>query len=224
MPNIRKKPDVTRADWRTTRRQVCCHRILEENPDGTSERHEISFYIPLAATHHRRHLHGDDRQPSIWMDAVCRTYRRQVPLGASVDTGCLHDFCIARDVAGAGGRLSGRPIRPALGRGHRRGAVRYRGGDKLPRGLVCDAPFCPAARAGIGAGGVYGTCIGNAVKWFPGRRGLAAGLTAAGFGAGSALTVIPIAGMIKTAGYEQSFPSVWLAPGIVVVVLGFFLF
>src|SRR5690242_10238752 len=43
--------------------------------------------------------------------------------------------------------------------------------------------------AGIGAGAVYGTCIGNALKWFPDRRGLAAGITAAGFGAGSALTV-----------------------------------
>ncbi|HTD32977.1 MAG TPA: MFS transporter, partial [Candidatus Elarobacter sp.] len=31
--------------------------------------------------------------------------------------------------------------------------------------------------AGIGAGIVYGTCIGNALKWFAGRRGLAAGLT-----------------------------------------------
>src|SRR5450432_2844720 len=57
--------------------------------------------------------------------------------------------------------------------------------------------YFAAALGGIGAGGVYGTCIGNAVKWFPGRRGLASGLTAAGFGAGSALTVIPIAKMIK---------------------------
>jgi OFA family oxalate/formate antiporter-like MFS transporter len=32
---------------------------------------------------------------------------------------------------------------------------------------------------------VYGTCVGNA-KWFPGRRGLAAGITASGFGAGAA--------------------------------------
>jgi len=83
--------------------------------------------------------------------------------------------------------------------------------------------YLAAALAGIGAGGVYGTCIGNAVKWFPNRRGLAAGLTAAGFGAGSALTIIPIANMIKTAGYEQTFLVFGLLQGAVVVVLGFLL-
>src|ERR1700688_3475763 len=81
--------------------------------------------------------------------------------------------------------------------------------------------YFAAALGGIGAGGVYGTCIGNAVKWFPGRRGLAAGLTAAGFGAGSALTIIPIAAMIKTSGYEQTFLTFGLAQGLIVVVLGF---
>ena len=57
--------------------------------------------------------------------------------------------------------------------------------------------YIAAAIGGIGAGAVYGTCIGNALKWFPDRRGLAAGLTAAGFGAGSALTIIPIQEMIR---------------------------
>src|SRR3977135_3187333 len=56
--------------------------------------------------------------------------------------------------------------------------------------------YISAAIGGIGAGAVYGTCIGNALKWFPDKRGLAAGLTAAGFGAGSALTVAPIQNMI----------------------------
>jgi OFA family oxalate/formate antiporter-like MFS transporter len=81
--------------------------------------------------------------------------------------------------------------------------------------------YLAAAIGGVGAGAVYGTCIGNAVKWFPGRRGLAAGLTAAGFGAGSALTVAPIAKMIATSGYEQTFLVFGLIQGIVVVVLGF---
>lgn len=74
---------------------------------------------------------------------------------------------------------------------------------------------------GIGAGAVYGTCIGNAVKWFPGRRGLATGLTAAGFGMGSAATIIPIATMIKNSGYEQTFMTFGLFQGIVVVIVGF---
>jgi MFS transporter, OFA family, oxalate/formate antiporter len=80
--------------------------------------------------------------------------------------------------------------------------------------------YFAAALGGIGAGAVYGTCIGNAVKWFPVRRGLAAGLTAAGFGMGSALTIIPIARMIKSAGYEQTFLTFGLIQGIVVIIVG----
>ncbi|MGC2460270.1 MAG: oxalate/formate MFS antiporter [Steroidobacteraceae bacterium] len=81
--------------------------------------------------------------------------------------------------------------------------------------------YVAAAIGGVGAGAVYGTCIGNALKWFPDRRGLAAGLTAAGFGAGSALTIVPIANMIKSSGYEQTFLTFGLFQGITVVVLGF---
>src|SRR5690349_19417729 len=65
--------------------------------------------------------------------------------------------------------------------------------------------YVAAAISGVGAGAVYGTCVGNALKWFPDRRGLAAGLTAAGFGAGSALTILPISAMIKSSGYESAF-------------------
>lgn len=83
--------------------------------------------------------------------------------------------------------------------------------------------YVAAAVAGVGAGGVYGTCIGHAVKWFPGRRGLTAGLTAAGFGAGSALTIVPISNMIQSAGYEQTFLVFGVLQGAVVVVLGFLL-
>jgi OFA family oxalate/formate antiporter-like MFS transporter len=78
--------------------------------------------------------------------------------------------------------------------------------------------YAAAAISGIGAGAVYGTCVGNALKWFPDRRGFAAGLTAAGFGAGSALTVIPIAAMIRNSGYEHTFLTFGLGQGLIVVV------
>jgi OFA family oxalate/formate antiporter-like MFS transporter len=83
--------------------------------------------------------------------------------------------------------------------------------------------YAAAAIGGIGAGAVYGTCIGNALKWFADLRGLAAGLTAAGFGAGSALTIIPIQGMIKSSGYETAFLYFGIGQGIVVLVLSLFL-
>ena len=83
--------------------------------------------------------------------------------------------------------------------------------------------YVAAAIGGLGAGAVYGTCVGNALKWFPDRRGLAAGLTAAGFGAGSALTIIPISTMIKSSGYEQTFLYFGVGQGIIVVVLSLLL-
>jgi OFA family oxalate/formate antiporter-like MFS transporter len=78
--------------------------------------------------------------------------------------------------------------------------------------------------AGIGAGAVYGTCVGNALKWFPDKRGLAAGITAAGFGAGSALTVAPIQAMIANSGFQATFLWFGLGQGIVIAILAFFLF
>jgi len=79
--------------------------------------------------------------------------------------------------------------------------------------------YIAAAVSGIGAGAVYGTCVGNALKWFPDRRGLAAGLTAAGFGAGSALTVLPIQAIIKAMGYQTAFLYFGLGQGLVVMLV-----
>lgn len=83
--------------------------------------------------------------------------------------------------------------------------------------------YAAAVVSGIGAGCVYGTCVGNALKWFPDRRGLAAGLTAAGFGAGAAVTVIPIANMIGSAGYEKTFLTFGIIQGVAIFVLALFL-
>lgn len=79
--------------------------------------------------------------------------------------------------------------------------------------------YLGGAIGGIGAGIVYGTSIGNALKWFPDRRGLAAGLTSAAFGAGSALTVVPIAEMIEAQGYQAAFFWFGLGQGLVVLVM-----
>jgi OFA family oxalate/formate antiporter-like MFS transporter len=83
--------------------------------------------------------------------------------------------------------------------------------------------YVAGALGGIAAGAVYGTCMGNALKWFPDRAGLAAGLTAAGFGAGSALTVLPISSTITASGYEAAFWNFGIGQGLVVVLLSWFL-
>lgn len=76
---------------------------------------------------------------------------------------------------------------------------------------------------GIGAGAVYGGTVGNALKWFPDRRGLAVGLTAGAYGIGTALTVAPIATMIKSSGYANTF-GVWgIIQGTLVLVAALFI-
>jgi OFA family oxalate/formate antiporter-like MFS transporter len=83
--------------------------------------------------------------------------------------------------------------------------------------------YAAAIISGIGAGAVYGTCVGNALKWFADRRGLAAGLTAAGFGAGAAATVVPIRALIDGAGYESAFLWFGIGQGLAVLVVAQFL-
>jgi OFA family oxalate/formate antiporter-like MFS transporter len=83
--------------------------------------------------------------------------------------------------------------------------------------------YSAAIIGGIGAGSVYGTCVGNALKWFPDRRGLAAGATAAGFGAGAAITVVPIANMIVASGYQHAFFTFGIGQGVIVFILAFFM-
>lgn len=83
--------------------------------------------------------------------------------------------------------------------------------------------YVAAAISGVGAGAVYGTCLGNALKWFVGRRGLAAGMTAAGFGAGAAATVVPIREVILSHGYQSAFLWFGLGQGLVILVAAQFL-
>jgi OFA family oxalate/formate antiporter-like MFS transporter len=99
------------------------------------------------------------------------------------------------------------------------------GGILVALGWVIDSAanslamlYGAAVLSGIGAGAVYGTCLGNALKWFVGRRGLAAGMTAAGFGAGAAATVVPIREVILAHGYQSAFLWFGLAQGGVILL------
>jgi len=79
--------------------------------------------------------------------------------------------------------------------------------------------YLGAIASGIGAGFIYATCVGLAVKWFPDRRGLAVGLTAAGFGAGAAVTVVPIKMMIESSGYAHTFLVFGIAQGVLLFII-----
>jgi OFA family oxalate/formate antiporter-like MFS transporter len=83
--------------------------------------------------------------------------------------------------------------------------------------------YLGAVVGGTGGGAVYATCVGQAVKWFPDRRGLAVGLTAAGYGAGAALTVVPIRAVIGAFGYETAFFWFGLVQGGLVFLLAWVL-
>jgi OFA family oxalate/formate antiporter-like MFS transporter len=83
--------------------------------------------------------------------------------------------------------------------------------------------YVGAIVGGLGVGAVYATCINNAIKWFPDRRGLGVGLTAGGYGSGTILTVIPIANMIASSGYQAAFFTFGLIQGVAIVVFASFL-
>ena len=83
--------------------------------------------------------------------------------------------------------------------------------------------YVGAAVGGLGVGSIYATCINNALKWFPDRRGLAVGLTAGGYGAGSAATILPIAAMIESSGFQATFLFFGILQGSLAFVAAWFL-
>jgi OFA family oxalate/formate antiporter-like MFS transporter len=76
---------------------------------------------------------------------------------------------------------------------------------------------------GVGGGIIYGATIATALKWFPDHRGLTAGLVAAGFGAGAALSVAPIENVINHAGWRAAFLQFGIIQGIIVILAAMFL-
>ena len=90
--------------------------------------------------------------------------------------------------------------------------------DSLANSLIIF--YIAGVLGGIGAGTVYIAAANVAVSWFADRRGLASGLVGAGFGAGTALTIIPIANMIKSSGYQAAFFWFAFVIGGVIFVTG----
>ncbi|HYW72862.1 MAG TPA: oxalate/formate MFS antiporter, partial [Pyrinomonadaceae bacterium] len=92
-------------------------------------------------------------------------------------------------------------------------------------GLVNSLPalYFVYALGGIGAGAVYGGCIGVAMKWFPDRRGLCVGLVAGSYGFGTALTARPVAYLIEHQGYRTAFIVFGAIQGAVVLLAAQFL-
>lgn len=80
----------------------------------------------------------------------------------------------------------------------------------LTYGLLC----------GIGTGIVYVGIIGQAVKWFPDKRGLATGLVASGYGLGALLTTFPINTILGTHGATYTLVFFGILLGLLGVLIG----
>lgn len=79
------------------------------------------------------------------------------------------------------------------------------------------------AMAAVGAAFVYSGSMGAALKWFPHRRGFASGVTAAGYGGGSAISVWIIRYLIHNYDYQTAFLVSGIFQGIVIAVVAQFL-
>jgi oxalate/formate antiporter len=76
---------------------------------------------------------------------------------------------------------------------------------------------------GLGTGIVYVGIVGLMVRWFPDRRGLAAGAVAAGYGMGAMLTTFPISNSLKDVGMETTLVTFGLILGVVGLLASQFL-
>jgi MFS transporter, OFA family, oxalate/formate antiporter len=77
--------------------------------------------------------------------------------------------------------------------------------------------------AGFGVAFVYCGGVAIGLKWFPDKRGLAAGLVTAGYGSGAALFNPLFAWMIRDIGYKDTFLYTGIVQGVFILIAGLFL-
>ncbi len=176
----------------------------------------------MAATRLRRRLHVHDCQHAVRLDFLREPDAGAARLGSSRDPGRLHPVRRHRDLAV--------PIEGWFVDKYGPRIVTLFGGLLCGIAWVINSYaesltvlYIAAAIGGTALAPSTGTCVGNSLKWFPDRRGLAAGITAMGFGAGSALTVVPIQAMIKSQGYEAAFFYFGIGQGVIVMLIALFL-
>ncbi len=137
-PEARRQPAVVRAV--EIRGKAALGGTEHGNPTHRGERDRPgaahSRLVPLDPAAAGHHLHGDDRQPAVRLDALRQPDLGQIRVDQGLDPGGLHDLRAAGDVARARRRLSRRQVRAASRRAGRRPHVRHRLGDELLRQLA----------------------------------------------------------------------------------------
>jgi len=77
--------------------------------------------------------------------------------------------------------------------------------------------------SGLGAAMVYCGSVGIGLKWFPDKRGLAAGMITAAFGSGAALFIPIIAYLLRVSNYSTAFLYTGIVQGLLIVCAAQFL-
>ena len=169
----------------------------------------------LASTHCRRDRDDGYRELAIRLDSVYYTLNQKHERNLGRRPGGFRRIHSLRNLAGT---VRGLPRRSSWSR-----LVIGIGGIFVGLGWIgsgmagsLHALYFWYALGGIGAGAVYGGCMGNSLKWFPDHRGMCAGFTAGAYGLGTALTVAPIAKMMKVSGYQHTFIFWGIIQGIIV--------
>jgi len=76
---------------------------------------------------------------------------------------------------------------------------------------------------GVGIGTIYACTVGNTIKWFPDKRGLAGGLTAAGFGMGAVVFAPVGVNLISEYGVLETFSIFGIVYTAGIIITSFFM-
>lgn len=76
---------------------------------------------------------------------------------------------------------------------------------------------------GVGTGIIYVGIVGLMVAWFPDKRGMTAGVVAAGYGMGALLTTFPVTSSIANLGYQPTLLHFGAAFGAIAFIAALFM-